>query len=88
MSNPPSIRTESRFRGLVGIATLDQLKQFLAVPVRFVSFWAAVTLPFLYVPLLWSGTSPERVVVFVGLLLLNVVALVVGHGYRRSERDR
>jgi hypothetical protein len=86
MSNPSPLRNESRFRGLVSAATLDRLKRLLAAPVRFVSFWVAVALPFLYVPLLWSGLGAEEAVVFVTLLCANVVALVVGHGHRRSER--
>jgi hypothetical protein len=53
-------------------------------PVRFVGFWAAVALPFLYVPLLFDGIDGGRVLVFLGLLVANAVALVVGHDYRRA----
>lgn len=54
-------------------------------PVRFLGFWAAIALPFLYVPLLFDGIdSGSRAVVFLGLLALNAVALVVGHNHRRA----
>ena len=50
-----------------------------------IGFWTAVALPFLYVPLLVTGlgTMPRRIT-FVGLLALNVTALIVGHRYKRG----
>ncbi|NHN47306.1 hypothetical protein G9464_06805 [Halostella sp. JP-L12] len=52
----------------------------LAPPVRMVSFWMAVALPFLHVPLLFRGlTGPTETLTFLGLLALNLVALLVGH---------
>jgi hypothetical protein len=52
----------------------------LAGVVRRVGFWVAVVLPFLHLPLLFSGidTSGE-VVVYLSLLAVNVLALVLGH---------
>jgi hypothetical protein len=45
---------------------------------RATAFWSAVALPFAAIGLLAVGTSPA----WIGFLLLcNVVALVVGHGY-------
>lgn len=55
----------------------------VVAPLRFLSFWAAVALPFLYLPLLVGGLEGQQVTVFVALLLANLVALVVGHEYRR-----
>jgi hypothetical protein len=52
-----------------------------AAPIRFVGFWAAVALPFLYLPLLYRGLESNEVTVFVGLLGLHLLALVVGHNY-------
>ncbi|WP_254663274.1 hypothetical protein [Haladaptatus sp. W1] len=54
--------------------------------IRFIGFWAAVMLPFLYVPLLVNGldTAGQQQTFFL-LLLSNVVALVFGHRHR--ERD-
>lgn len=56
-------------------------------PVQFVGFWTAVSLPFLYVPLLYGGLAGEEAAVFLQLLCLNAVALVLGHGYGREARD-
>jgi len=55
----------------------------VVAPLRFLSFWAAVALPFLYLPLLVGGLDGQQITVFVALLLVNAVALVVGHEYRR-----
>jgi hypothetical protein len=40
-----------------------------------------VALPFLYLPLLVGGLDGQQTTVFVGLLLANAAALVLGHGY-------
>lgn len=58
--------------------------QYAATPVRFVGFWAAIALPFLYLPLLWEGLNGGNGVVFVGLLAVNLLALVAGRNYRRQ----
>ena len=53
-------------------------------PLVRVSFWLAITLPFLYFPLLASGLSSSSVsLAFVGLVSLHVVTLVLGHRHRR-----
>lgn len=51
--------------------------------VRFIGFWGAVVLPFLYVPLLVSGldTAGQKET-FALLLALNIVALFFGHRHR------
>jgi len=57
----------------------------LLTPVRTVSFWVAVTIPFLHLSLLFTGTGIEttsETLAFLALLALNVVALVVGHPHR------
>lgn len=52
--------------------------------IRPVSFWLAVTIPFFYLPLILQGfTQPSDVLTFLGLLVVNVVALVVGHEHSR-----
>ncbi len=61
------------------------VRRVVAPPVQFVGFWAAISLPFLYLPLLSGGLDGAELTVFVGLLALNVVALFVGHGHRREE---
>lgn len=62
--------------------TLPQPVAYLAVPVRFVAFWIAIALPFLYLPLLVGGLEGTEPAVFVVLLTVNLVALVAGHGHR------
>lgn len=56
--------------------------QSLLAPVRKGSFWLAVVLPFVHLPLLASGLgSADGAGVFLVLLALNALALVVGHGH-------
>lgn len=61
-----------------------QLASTLRSPAQFLSFWIAITLPFLYVPLLVNGLGSASVAVaFVALLVLNVFTLYLGHGYNQ-----
>nr|WP_255194507.1 hypothetical protein [Natronobeatus ordinarius] len=63
---------------------LERVSPTLAKPVRVASFWTAIVLPFLYVPLLATGLSDSaETLTFLGLLALNLLALYVGHSYRR-----
>ncbi|WP_348611155.1 hypothetical protein [Halobaculum rarum] len=50
-------------------------------PVRALAFYAAIVLPFVYLPLLANGVTTEQLSVLVGLLLANGAALVLGHGH-------
>lgn len=80
--------TMPRILAAVGFARVVQEASVspstVAWGVRAVGFWLAVIIPFLYLPLVYRGfTSQIAILAFVGLVLLNVVALVVGHGYRR-----
>jgi hypothetical protein len=63
--------------------SLQHGARLVAAPLRFVGFWAAVALPFLYLPLLLSGLEGQETLVFGLLLAANALALVVGHGHRR-----
>ncbi|MFO7925845.1 MAG: hypothetical protein ACQET5_04015 [Halobacteriota archaeon] len=48
------------------------------------AFWLAVLLPFCSLALLATGIdTTDRSLLFVGLVVGNVVALIVGHGYGR-----
>lgn len=50
------------------------------------SFWASIGLPVLYVPLLLAGIgTTSRLLVFLVLFGLHVLALVGGRGYRQSR---
>ena len=47
-----------------------------------VSFWFAALLPIVYLPILLVGVdSTSRFGLLVALLVLNVIALVLGHDY-------
>lgn len=65
--------------------SLERPVEALAVPLRFVAFWTAVALPFLYFPLLTGGLTGSEPTAFVALLLANAVALVAGHDYHGAE---
>lgn len=55
---------------------------------RRVGFWLAVAIPPLYVPLLVAGPEvPWALPILTGLLALNLLGLILGHGYR-ARRDR
>ncbi|WP_380678032.1 hypothetical protein [Salinigranum sp. GCM10025319] len=86
MSNSsPSVSRErsSRIREVVQSQSLQHGARLVAAPLRFVGFWAAVALPFLYLPLLLGGLEGGETFVFGLLLALNALALVVGHGHRQ-----
>ena len=54
-------------------------------PIEAIAFWSAITLPFLYLPLVLYGLeTTQELTVFFALLGLNVVALVIGHRYQRD----
>jgi hypothetical protein len=56
------------------------LTKVVTDPIARLSFWAAIALPFLHLPLLATGLEGETTTVaFVVLLALNVVTLVIGH---------
>lgn len=58
------------------------LRRSVLAPLRFLSFWAAVLLPLTYLPLVHGGLTGNESTVLAALVVINAVALVVGHGYR------
>ena len=70
-------------------ATRDRsnwLLRSLKGPTQFLSFWIAIALPFVHLPLLAQGLGdPDVTLVFLLLLGANVFALYVGHGYKQEE---
>ncbi len=63
---------------------LERAVPELADSIRKTSFWAAIVLPFLYVPILIHGlTSWVLLTAFLLLLAVNLVALYLGHYHRR-----
>jgi hypothetical protein len=86
MSNSPPTVPIDRLPRPTELVDSRLVRLSLAVvvaPLRFLAFWAAVALPFLYLPLLVGGLDGQQTTVFVALLLANAVALVAGHEYRR-----
>lgn len=62
------------------------VERWVRSPVTALSFWSAVTLPALYVPLFASGLhNPETIALFFGLLAVHVVALYGGRRYGRRD---
>jgi hypothetical protein len=83
---PSTLQTDHETADGVDFRTLAvEARRVVAPPVQFVAFWAAISLPFLYLPLFSRGLQGTEVTVFLGLLALHVVALFVGHGHRREE---
>ncbi|MFW6384616.1 MAG: hypothetical protein ACOCY7_00585 [Halodesulfurarchaeum sp.] len=78
MSSPSTTVTESG--RLDGVRVSD----FLLRPLEAAGFWAAVVLPFVYVPIILAGPDTPSNRAAVGLLLAaHVVALIVGHRHHR-----
>lgn len=56
----------------------------IRAPLQFVGFWAAVAMPFLYVPVLLGNVGGSELTVFAVLVVCHVAALVLGHGHNRD----
>lgn len=66
--------------------TVRRLLRTIKQPAQFLSFWAAIALPFVHVPLLARGLGdPTVTMTFLTLLAINVLALYFGHGYNESS---
>lgn len=64
---------------------VSALRRSLKGPLQFLSFWSAIALPFVHLPLLAQGLGdPQTTLAFLVLLVVNVCALYVGHGYKRD----
>ncbi|MFB6196591.1 MAG: hypothetical protein ABEI80_10500 [Haloplanus sp.] len=86
MSNSfPTVPTDRlpRPHELVDSWPLQRGLAVVAAPLRFIAFWVAVALPFLYLPLLVGGLQGEQLTVFATLLAINATALVLGHEHGR-----
>ena len=67
------------------LPALRTAAELAARPVRFLAFWVATLLPFTYLPMLATGLVTTHALAFTGLIGLNAVAFVAGHGYNRPE---
>lgn len=82
--NPSTLTTDAG--DALQDALPDTATQFLnavRVPLRATAFWAAIALPFLYLPLLTGGLTQTEFAAFFGLMFANAVALLVGHNHGR-----
>jgi len=52
--------------------------------IRSISFWSAILLPLVYLPLLSGGLGPQTGYIVLGLLALNLIALLVGHNHTHN----
>ncbi|ATW87159.1 hypothetical protein halTADL_0343 [Halohasta litchfieldiae] len=78
MSLPPSI---SRLGRLLHSFPLSS--GYLLASARGIAFWTAIALPFGYLPMFGLEMVQLSLETFVVLLVINIVALVVGHSYHR-----
>ena len=63
---------------------LERVAPGLVAPIRAAGFWTAIAMPFLYLPLLVTGLSSSfDAVLFVCLVVVNCLALYVGHPHCR-----
>jgi hypothetical protein len=63
------------------------ITKWIRPPIVAVSFWSAIALPGVYLPLLAIGVeTTTEVTVFVGLFVLHVLTLLGGHNYQRSRK--
>jgi len=78
MSLPPSLNRLGRVVSSVPIST-----RHLLASARGLAFWTAIALPFGYLPLFGLEVVDLSLETFVLLLVINIVALVLGHSYHR-----
>ncbi|MGM0389845.1 MAG: hypothetical protein ACQEP0_15350 [Natrinema limicola] len=96
MSNPPSdqdrettVPRESATGQDSADGTLEKVVPSLAGPIRTTGFWGAIVLPILYLPVFITGLSTSfGASLFLGLVVLHLLALYVGHAHRRRESDQ
>lgn len=78
-STPSALNAERLANSISGV--LSGYETFFR-PIEAVAFWAAVAMPFVYLPLLLTGidTGSEQIAL-AALVALHIVALVVGKRY-------
>lgn len=65
---------------LLGGVTRPSLSSLLLRPIKLLAFWSAIVLPFLHLSLLLNGLESESMILaFLALLVLNAVAIYIGH---------
>jgi len=66
------------------VDSVQKLQSLVVGSAQFAAFWSAVLLPFAVLGFVVSGTAATQTPLFVALLLANLVALRIGHGYNRA----
>jgi len=56
----------------------------IGATIRRISFWSAILLPLVYLPLLSGGLGAQTGYIVIGLLALNLIALLVGHNHTHN----
>ena len=68
-----------------GTGRIDPPGRWIRRPVSAISFWGAIALPLLYLPLFYVGIdTTNELVAFLGLFGVHVLALVGGRHHRRD----
>ena len=83
MSSPSMIQDEraSNFEFPARYSVEAAVKKLLT-PIQFIGFWSAIALPLGYLPFLYGGHLSPSAEVLGPLLVLNLLAMFVGHGYK------
>lgn len=69
-----------------GTRRIDPPGRWIRRPVSAISFWGAIALPLLYLPLFYVGIdTTDELVAFLGLFGVHILALVGGRHYRDHE---
>lgn len=86
MSTSSPLSSDHLARRPVNVGSLaSRIKQLLLRPIVALAFWLGVLLPLVHIPLAATGLeTTTELLQFAGLLGLNVLTLVVGHGHRRG----
>lgn len=69
----------------VAARTAAETLRGVAHRLRIASFWVAILLPAVYVPLLTGGLGGRETLVFATLVAVNAGAFVAGHGYDPAD---
>ena len=60
------------------------VNKWIRFPISVLSFWSAIALPALYIPLFLSGlANTNDLMIFLGLFGLHIIALIGGRQYSR-----
>ncbi len=65
------------------IASGQQVAGLMTGTMKAAAFWAAIAIPATYPVLLYMGLNGGTGLLFVALLFANLIALALGHDYKR-----